>query len=151
MELSEEKKITNYKSKNSWEGEFSTYCISQINFWNTFTYFEDNTPSSGIVMLRDLGTNHLELSRTYVCKSITNVNLHKVPGSDGIPFCGLRECADQLTNVFTDTFNLSLAQSVVPACLKTIIIPVLKKKNKAICLNDYQLVALTSHHTHITF
>ena len=52
--------------------------------------------------------------------------------------------ADQLADVFTDIFNLSLFQSVVPACFReTIIVPVLKKA-KTLCLNDYHPVALNS-------
>jgi hypothetical protein len=37
----------------------------------------------------------------------------------------LRTCADQLESVFTDIFNLSLTQSVLPTCFKqTTIVPV---------------------------
>jgi len=46
--------------------------------------------------------------------------------------------------VFTTIFNLSLAESLVPACLKwSTIIPVPKTVSPA-CLSDYRLVALTS-------
>ena len=41
----------------------------------------------------------------------------------------LRYCADQLSPVFTDIFNTSLAECEVPACFKTsTIIPVPKKQ-----------------------
>ncbi|KAK3574568.1 hypothetical protein QTP86_010187 [Hemibagrus guttatus] len=50
---------------------------------------------------------------------------------------------DQLADVFTDIFNISLSSAVVPTCLKTtIIVPVLKKSTVS-CLNDYRPVALT--------
>ena len=56
----------------------------------------------------------------------------------------LRTCADQLASVFTDIFNLSLSQSVIPKCFKlTTIVPV-PKRSKLACLNDYPLVELTS-------
>ena len=53
-------------------------------------------------------------------------------------------CADQLSSVFTDLFNLSLTESVIPTCFKqTTIVPV-PKEAKVTCLNDYRPVALTS-------
>ena len=65
-------------------------------------------------------------------------------GPDGLPGRVLRACADQLAGVFTDIFNMSLIQSVIPTCFKqTTIVPVPKNK-KATCLNDYRPVALTS-------
>ncbi len=49
----------------------------------------------------------------------------------------------ELTDVFTDIFNISLSQSVVPTCFKaTTIIPVPKKSSPS-CFNDYRPVALT--------
>ena len=51
---------------------------------------------------------------------------------------------DQLASVFTDIFNLSMTESVIPICFKqTTIVPVLNKA-KVTCLNDYHPVALTS-------
>jgi hypothetical protein len=51
---------------------------------------------------------------------------------------------DQLASVFTDIFNLSLTQSVIPTCFKqTTIVPV-PKEAKVTCLNDYRPVALLS-------
>lgn len=34
----------------------------------------------------------------------------------------LKDCAEELKDVFADNFNISLSQSVVPTCLKSIII-----------------------------
>ena len=54
-------------------------------------------------------------------------------GPDGIPGRMLRASAEQLTGVFKDIFNLSLAQAVVPTSFKTApIVPVPKDK----ALND---------------
>jgi hypothetical protein len=51
---------------------------------------------------------------------------------------------DQLTSVFSDIFNLSLTESVIPTCFKqTTIVPV-PKEAKVTFLNDYRPVALTS-------
>eukprot|EP00061_Rhincodon_typus_P006851 g27911.t1 len=65
-------------------------------------------------------------------------------GLDGVPGRALRSCADQLEQIFTDIFNLSLLQAEVPTCFKeTTIIPV-PKKTGAQYLNDYRSIALTS-------
>ncbi len=61
----------------------------------------------------------------------------------GIPGRVLRDCAVELTDVFTDIFNISLSQAVVPTCFKaTTIIPDPKKSSPS-CFNDYRPVALT--------
>ena len=52
---------------------------------------------------------------------------------------------DQLASIFTDIFNLSLTESVIPTCFKqTTMVPV-PKEAKVTCLNDYRPVALYSH------
>ncbi|KAK3564378.1 hypothetical protein QTP86_017317 [Hemibagrus guttatus] len=53
-----------------------------------------------------------------------------------------RVCADQLVQVFTDIFNLSLAQATVPTCLKTTTIIPVPKHSSAEFLNDFHPVAL---------
>eukprot|EP00061_Rhincodon_typus_P014864 g42209.t1 len=72
------------------------------------------------------------------------INPKKATGPDGVPGRALRSCADQLVEVFTDIFNLSLLQAEVFTCFKkTTIIPVPKKAH-AMCLNNYHPIALTS-------
>ena len=69
------------------------------------------------------------------------MNTRTAEGPDGISGHALT-CANQLGPVFTTIFNLSLAESVVPACFKwSTIVPVPKT---AASLNDYRPVALTS-------
>eukprot|EP00061_Rhincodon_typus_P004878 g23649.t1 len=65
-------------------------------------------------------------------------------GPDGVPGCALRSCVDQLAEVFTDIFNLSLLQGKVPICFKTTTITPVPKKARVMCLNNYRPVALTS-------
>ena len=55
----------------------------------------------------------------------------------------LKNCGDQLTEVFTDIFNRSLALSHVPPCFKASTIIPVPKKTAVKCLNDYRPVALT--------
>ena len=50
----------------------------------------------------------------------------------------------QLASVFTDIFNLSLTESVIPACFKQTTIAPVPKEAKVTFLNDYRPVALTS-------
>jgi len=86
----------------------------------------------------------ITLSVADVSKTFKQVNIHKAAGPDGLPGRVLRACADQLASVFTDIFNLSLSESVIPTCFKqTTIVPV-PKNTKVTCLNDYRPVALTS-------
>ena len=49
-----------------------------------------------------------------------------------------------MTSVFTDIFNLSLSESIIPTCFKQATIVPVPKNTKVTCLNDYQSVALTS-------
>ena len=82
----------------------------------------------------------ITLSVAHVSKTFKQVNIHKA----GLPECVFWACADQLAGVFTDIFNMSLIESVIPTCFKqTTIVPV-PKKTKATCLSDYRSVALTS-------
>ncbi len=76
-------------------------------------------------------------------RSLSRINARKAPGPDNIPGRVLRDCAVELTDVFTDIFNISLSQAVVPTCFKaTTIIPVPNKSSLS-CFNDYRPVALT--------
>ncbi|KAK3555126.1 hypothetical protein QTP86_010015 [Hemibagrus guttatus] len=78
-----------------------------------------------------------------VRKTLHRVNSWKASGPDNIPGRVLRQCAEQLADVFTDNFNISLSSIIIPTCLKsTTIIPV-PKKSSVSCLNDYRPVALT--------
>ncbi|KAK1804857.1 hypothetical protein P4O66_019115, partial [Electrophorus voltai] len=84
------------------------------------------------------------LTTADVRRTLRGVNPRKAVGPDNIPGRVLRECADQLADVLTDIFNISLSCSVVPTCFKTTtIVPVLKKPTVS-CLNDYRPIALTS-------
>ena len=75
----------------------------------------------------------ITLSVADVNKTFKQVNIHKAAGPDGLPGHVHKACSDQLSSVFTDIFNLSLTESVIPTCFKqTTIVP------------DYHPVALTS-------
>lgn len=82
-------------------------------------------------------------STTYIiqCQCL---NPHKAAGPDNIPGRVLKYCADGLKAVFTDIFNISLAQAIVPKCLKATTIRPVPKKHHPSTYNDYHPVALTS-------
>ncbi|KAL0172744.1 hypothetical protein M9458_033055 [Cirrhinus mrigala] len=89
------------------------------------------------------GDQVMTLSPDSVRRSLSRINARKAPGPDNIPGRVLRDCAVELTDVFTDIFNISLNQAFVPTCFKaTTIIPVPKKSSPS-CFNDYRPVALT--------
>lgn len=71
------------------------------------------------------------------------VNPRKATGPDGVPGKVLKACADQLAQVFTDIFNRSLDEAIIPTCLKSATIIPVPKKSPAASLNDYRPVALT--------
>ncbi len=74
---------------------------------------------------------------------LKKIDITKASGPDMVWGRTLKSCADQLAGVFTNIFNLSLQQAVVPTCLKaTTIVPV-PKKQAVRCLNDYRPIALT--------
>ncbi len=66
------------------------------------------------------------------------VNPRKAAGPDGVLGKVLKACAYELSAVFTDIFNMSLSQAIVPACLKSAIIIPVPKKPAADILNDYR-------------
>ncbi|KAK3519750.1 hypothetical protein QTP70_003896 [Hemibagrus guttatus] len=83
------------------------------------------------------------LSTADVKRTVCRVIPQKSAGSDNIPGRVLRECGEQLADVFTDIFNIFLSSAVVPTCLKTMTIVPVPKKSTVSCLNDYRPVALT--------
>jgi hypothetical protein len=80
----------------------------------------------------------ITLSVADVSKTFKQVNIHKAKGSDGLPGPVLKACADQLASVFTDIFNLSLTEFVIPTCFKQITIVPVPKKAKVTYLNDHR-------------
>ncbi len=71
------------------------------------------------------------------------VNPRKAAGPDGVLGKVLKACAYGLSAVFTDIFNMSLSQAIIPACLKSAIIIPVPKKPAADSLNDYWPIELT--------
>ncbi|KAK3554035.1 hypothetical protein QTP70_019154 [Hemibagrus guttatus] len=83
------------------------------------------------------------LENHQVRSTMRKIDITKAAGPDRVPGCTLKSCADQLAEVFTNIFNLSLQQAVVPTCLRSTTIVPVPKKPQVRCLNDYRPVALT--------
>ena len=149
--------ITDYKNKISHVTDTDVLLPDELN--TLFAHFEDNTATQTQAATKDCGLSFsvADVSKTFKC-----VNPRKTAGQDDIPSRVLRACVDQLPDVFTDIFNLSLSQTSCLVCLQTYSIspcprsaawcvyrhiqslPILPKKAKVTELIDYRPVALTS-------
>lgn len=83
------------------------------------------------------------LSAASVKRTLSTINPRKAAGPDSIPGSVLKDCAEELTDVFTDIFNISLRQAIVPSGFKAATIIPVPKKSSPSCFNDYRPVALT--------
>ncbi|KAK3552753.1 hypothetical protein QTP86_022162, partial [Hemibagrus guttatus] len=132
--------ITNYKTTPS-------ACDSDSSLPDTLNDFYDRFEAqNNVAAMKTIPPPNdqvLCLSTADVRRTLCRVNSRKSAGPDNIPGRVLRECAEQLADVFTDFFNISLTSAVVPTCLRTTTIVPVPKKSTVSCLNDYRLVALT--------
>ncbi len=90
------------------------------------------------------GDQVMTLSPDSMRRSLSRINARKALGPDNIPGHVLRDCAVELTDVFTDIFNISLSQAVVPTCFKATNIIPFPNKSSPSSFNDYRPVALLS-------
>ncbi|TKS65503.1 RNA-directed DNA polymerase from mobile element jockey [Collichthys lucidus] len=133
--------ITDYRPSNPTPTATDVSFLNELN--NFYARFERDNRDTATKATLPADHQPLSLSPTDVHTALSRIKAHKAAGPDGIPGRVLRACAEQLTGIFTDIFNLSLAQAAVPTCFKaTSIVPV-PKHSKPTCLNDYRPVALT--------
>ncbi|KAI3352327.1 hypothetical protein L3Q82_005293 [Scortum barcoo] len=119
----------------------STSLLNKLN--DFFARFEAHSSTPEQKSPPPPGEQVLTLSPDSVRRTLSRINARKASGPGNIPGRVLRDCAGELTDVFTDIFNISLSQAVIPSCLKsTTIIPVPKTLLPS-CFNDYRPVALT--------
>ena len=133
-----------YKGKYSRELPSDTSLLDELNYF--YARFEANNTETYMRAAAVPEDCVITLSTADVSKTFRQVNIYKAAGPDRLPGRVLRACADQLASVFTEMFNLSLSESVIPTCFKqTTIVPV-PKNTKVNCLNDHQPVALVCSH-----
>ena len=75
------------------------------------------SPFQGVTL--PAGHQPLTLSPDDVYAGLSRINPRKAAGPDGVPGRVYRAWSEQLTEVWTDIFKLSLAQGVVPECLES--------------------------------
>jgi len=85
----------------------------------------------------------LKLNESEIRRTFRRLKAGKAASPDTVPPRVFKTCAGQLAPMFTDLFNASLYQSVVPVCFKKTTIVLLPKETKVTGLNDYRPVALT--------
>nr|XP_043874450.1 uncharacterized protein LOC122764210 isoform X2 [Solea senegalensis]XP_043874509.1 uncharacterized protein LOC122764439 isoform X2 [Solea senegalensis] len=133
--------ITNYRSSNQATARTDASLAEELNSF--FARFETDRPSAATALPPLPSTGMMTLQEHEVRHVLRTVSPRKAAGPDGIPGKVLKACADQLTGVFTNIFNLSLAQAIIPPCLKTSTLIPVPKKTAAHSLNDCRPVALT--------
>ena len=119
------KTITDYKGKPRHELPSDASLPDELNaFYARFNASNTEACTRAPAILDEL---LLTISVANVSKTFEQVNIHKAVEPDGLPGRVLKACVEQLASVFTDIFNLSLIESVIPTCLKqTTIVPVPK-------------------------
>ncbi|XP_056610032.1 uncharacterized protein LOC130427021 [Triplophysa dalaica] len=134
--------ISNYKPNHSIPIATDAAFLNELN--DFYARFERDNKEPATRLTPSIDHPIITLNSTDVYTALSRINAHKAAGPDGIPGRVLRACAEQLAGVFTDIFNLSLAQAVVPACFKSTSIVPIPKHSSPTYLNDYRPVALTS-------
>ncbi|KAK3510966.1 hypothetical protein QTP70_027795 [Hemibagrus guttatus] len=108
--------ITNYKTTPS-ACDIDASLPDALN--DFYTRFEAQNNVAARKTIFPPNDQVLCLSMADVKRTLCRVNPRKSAGPDNIPGRVLMECAEQLVDVFTDLFNISLSSAVVPTCLTT--------------------------------
>ncbi|KAM9404055.1 uncharacterized protein ACWYII_028103 [Salvelinus alpinus] len=119
--------ITDYKGKHSRELPSDTSIPDELN--NFYACFEASNIET--CMRVSAVPDDCDYALRSRCKTFKQVNIHKAAGPDGLPGRVLRACTDQLASVFTDIFNLSLSESVIPTCFTQTTVVLVPKNTKA--------------------
>ncbi|KAI2645121.1 hypothetical protein H4Q32_027825 [Labeo rohita] len=134
--------VTNYRGTTTATDPQDTTLPDCLNtFYARFDRLNTtNTPSKSPC---DPTDTVFQVTHTQVLKALKKVNPHKAAGPDGVPPRVLRACGEQLAGVYTDIFNLSLSQAIVPRIFKSSTIIPVPKRSDSSALNDFRPVALT--------
>ena len=128
--------ITDYKPA-------SRSCESDITLLNNlnrfFARFEEQNTTRPQKTPPPSHDQPLCLSAASVKRTLSAINTRKAAGPDNIPGRVLKDCAEELKDVFTDIFNTSLRQAIVPSGFKAATIIPVPKKSSPSCFNDYVL------------
>ncbi|KAI4873592.1 hypothetical protein NFI96_002438 [Prochilodus magdalenae] len=132
--------ITDYKTRDAQCSKDPSLPEALNKF---YARFEDPDTPPSIRLTPTPGEVPLSVTPAEVRRTLRRINPRKSAGPDNIPGRVLRECADQISEVLADIFNVSLTQAAVPTCLKTATIIPVPKSSTVTGLNDYRPIALT--------
>eukprot|EP00061_Rhincodon_typus_P007065 g28358.t1 len=118
--------ITGYKLKQGKIADNDTSLPDTLNAF--YAQFEQNTISAVTPAPRAPDTPVPLVTASDTRSVFLGVSPRKAMGLDGVPGRALSSCADQLVEVFTDIFNLSLLQTKVPTCFNNHRIPTVWKQ-----------------------
>ncbi|KAK3547907.1 hypothetical protein QTP70_000572 [Hemibagrus guttatus] len=126
------KTITDYKSSTPLTSHDATLPDALNEFFAPF----DNQTSQMDTQTTSLPRDELViiLKSHQVRSTMRKIDITKAAGPDRVPGHTLKSCADQPAGVFTNIFNLSLQQALVPTCLKSTIIVRVPKKQQVVQL-----------------
>ncbi|KAI4898094.1 hypothetical protein NFI96_001759 [Prochilodus magdalenae] len=108
--------ITDYKTRDAQCSKDPSLPEALNKF---YARFEDPDTPPSIRLTPTPGEVPLSVTPAEVRRTLRRINPRKSAGPDNIPGRVLRECADQISEVLADIFNVSLTQAAVPTCLKT--------------------------------
>ena len=106
--------ITDYKGKHSSELPSDTSLPGELN--HIYARFEASNTEACMRASAVPDDCVVTLYVADLSKTFKQVNIHQAARPDGLPGRVLRACAGQLAGVFTDIFNISLIESVIPTC-----------------------------------
>ena len=89
-------------------------------------------------------SDELVITKGDVLLSFKQLKIGKSCGPDNLPGIVLKECGEQLCDVFQKIFQWSVNSACIPTLWKTSNIIPVPKKNNPVVNNDYRPVALTS-------
>ncbi|KAK7889603.1 hypothetical protein WMY93_025163 [Mugilogobius chulae] len=125
---------TSANSREVWQGIRASTLADELNLF--YARFDRDNKEAISYPLPSGGstTPSLDLHQVRLC--LRNINPRKAAGPDGVLGRVLKDCADELAEVFTNIFNLSLSTSWVPTCFKAATIIPVPKQTNVTCLND---------------
>ena len=86
----------------------------------------------------NLKLHHISTTLKMVKKVITNLDLSKVSGPEGIPVVVLKNCEPELSYILAQLFNKHLKESCFPDCWKiSLVVPVFKNVGERPTAKNY--------------